>query len=152
MPNIIESDNKNEIKQKQNTLPANILKNVNLSSLYADKDKAKSINKLPTNLLPLEKSSKIVLTKKTQAPVVVSLVNEIKRSPELLYRTKCEESSSCLLTEIERLKKCMQFLEAENEQLSQRLEKEEFRNKYNEEIEGLISQSFENNTGSAYEV
>ena len=61
--------------------------------------------------------------------------NEATQSQE--YRLRAGGESN-LLNEIDKLKKCVRFLEAENELLTQQVERQNLNNLYNCEIENLL--------------
>ena len=140
LPNCFQSTNIAKAKQsaclkRHGTLPINLTKKTDISELISTKHKLISRENKSFKISNFNKDLAVFQSINEEANSSSNEANAHDQSQEYPLRTSGESS---LLNEIDKLKKCVRFLEAENELLTQQVERQNLNNLYNCEIENLL--------------
>ena len=115
-------------REKRLTLPTHLLTNNDITDLISSTSPSQNQNKKPPE--------KII--KNTSIRPMKNIVDSETETDSEKTRNNHPKTRFALIEEIEKLKRCMKFLENENEILSQKLEKQDLSNLYEHEIERLL--------------
>lgn len=120
------------LREKRPTLPTHLLTNNDISELVSSTSNQNKSSQV-------KRKEKII--KNTSFKPMSNVLDsdtETESDTNRANRNNYPKSRYALMEEIEKLKRCMKFLENENEILSQKLEKQDLSNLYEHEIERLL--------------